>query len=129
MAIMNAIDKRLWGGPLRIMASQMQTSLNCGTTQAGRGIAAIDNPYCASTTYTMRDAPEQAMSLLDSNGRPVIVVSSLLLDQTPSYGRFLLAHECCHHTSDMCHAIGRSSVMSARSPAEADEARRRLLRG
>jgi hypothetical protein len=24
MAIMNAIDKRLWGGPLRIMASQMQ---------------------------------------------------------------------------------------------------------
>ena len=98
MAIMNAIDKRLWGGPLRIMASQMQTSLNCGTTQAGRGNAAIDNPYCASTTYTMRDAPEQAMSVLDSNGRPVIVVSSLLLDQTPSYGRFLLAHECCHHT-------------------------------
>ena len=58
----------------------------------------MDNPYCANTIYTMRDAPEQAMSVLDSNGRPVIVVSSLLLDQTPSYGRFLLAHECRHHT-------------------------------
>jgi hypothetical protein len=28
----------------------------------------------------------------------VIVVSSTVLDQAPAYGRFLMAHECCHHT-------------------------------
>ena len=34
-----------------------------------------DNPYCDVTTYTLRDVPEQAMSMLDSNGTPVIVVN------------------------------------------------------
>lgn len=84
--------------PLLIAAAIAALWLNCGTTQAGRGLAVTDNPYCAIATYTVRDVPEQAMSLLDSNGRPVIVVSSLLLNQTPAYGHFLLAHECCHHT-------------------------------
>jgi hypothetical protein len=28
----------------------------------------------------------------------VIVVSSLALRDKPAYGRFLMAHECCHHT-------------------------------
>lgn len=70
-----------------------------GETQAARmWLPTTDNPYCGVTTYMLRDLPEQAMSTLDSNGRPVIVVSSSTLVDTPLYGRFLLAHECCHHS-------------------------------
>jgi hypothetical protein len=72
--------------------------IGSGGAQAGRGLPVADNPYCDVTTYTLRDLPEQAMSTLESNGRPVIVVSSSVLDQSPVYGRFLMAHECCHHT-------------------------------
>src|SRR5215470_10464372 len=72
--------------------------LYCGGAHAGRGLPTTDNPYCAIATYTLRDLPEQAMSTLDSSGRPVIVVSSSVLNDTPAYGRFLMAHECCHHT-------------------------------
>ena len=73
--------------------------LFCGSSQAGKmWLPRTDNPYCDITTYTLREVPEQAMSMLDSNGRPVIVVSYLTLTQTPTYGRFLMAHECCHHT-------------------------------
>ena len=36
--------------------------------------------------------------MLDSNGRPVIVVNGRTLVEQPAYGRFLMAHECCHHT-------------------------------
>jgi hypothetical protein len=57
-----------------------------------------DNPFCDVTTYTLRDLPEQAISTLNSSDRPVIVVSLSVLDQPPAYGRFLMAHECCHHT-------------------------------
>jgi len=57
-----------------------------------------DNPYCDVSTYTLRDIPEQAMSMLDSNGKPLIVVNGRTLVDEPAYGRFLLAHECCHHT-------------------------------
>jgi hypothetical protein len=44
------------------------------------------------------DFPEQATSMMDSNGRPLIVVNSSTLAQNPAYGHFLMAHECCHHT-------------------------------
>jgi len=57
-----------------------------------------DNPYCDIRTYTLRDVPEQAMSMLNSNGTPVIVVNTTTLVEKPSYGRFLMAHECCHHS-------------------------------
>ena len=57
-----------------------------------------DNPYCAVDTYRARDVPEQAMSLSDASGRPVIVVNAGTLKDQPSYGRFLMAHECCHHS-------------------------------
>jgi hypothetical protein len=66
--------------------------------QAGRWLPEIENPYCPITTYTLRDVPEQASSMTDRLGRPVIVVNTLTLRQHPDYGRFLLAHECCHHT-------------------------------
>jgi hypothetical protein len=83
---------------LPIIALAAALALDCGGAHAGRSLSTTDNPYCSITTYTLRDLPEQAMSTLDSSGRPVIVVSSSLLNDTPAYGRFLMAHECCHHT-------------------------------
>ena len=56
------------------------------------------NPYCDVPTYVLRDLPEQAMSLHDSSGKPTIVVSGFTLADKPDYSRFLLAHECCHHS-------------------------------
>lgn len=73
--------------------------LFCGSSQAARmWLPKTDNPYCDVSTYTLRDIPEQAMSMLDSNGKPLIVVNGRTLVDEPAYGRFLLAHECCHHT-------------------------------
>jgi hypothetical protein len=73
--------------------------LFCDSSQAARmWLPKTDNPYCDVSTYALRDVPEQAMSMLDSNGRPVIVVNGRTLLEQPSYGRFLMAHECCHHT-------------------------------
>ncbi len=74
-------------------------ALFCGSSQAARmWLPKTENPYCDVTTYKLRELPEQAMSMLDSNGKPVIVVSGLTLTEKPSYGRFLMAHECCHHS-------------------------------
>jgi hypothetical protein len=42
--------------------------------------------------------PEQATSLHDRNGRPVVLINSSTLEKNPAYGQFLMAHECCHHT-------------------------------
>lgn len=56
------------------------------------------NPYCDVATYVLRDLPEQAMSLHDASGKPAIVVSGSTLADKPDYSRFLLAHECCHHS-------------------------------
>jgi hypothetical protein len=69
-----------------------------GSSQAARmWLPKADNPYCDVTTYRARELPEQAMSMLDSNGKPAIVISGLTMMEKPSYGRFLMAHECCHH--------------------------------
>jgi hypothetical protein len=73
--------------------------LFCGSAGATRlWYPTTENPYCEVTTYMLREVPEQAMSMTDSNGKPVIVVSALMLTEKPAYGRFLMAHECCHHT-------------------------------
>jgi hypothetical protein len=61
-------------------------------------LPSIDNPYCAISTYLLPDFPEQATSMLDSDGRPVVMVNARTLADSPSYGHFLMAHECCHHT-------------------------------
>src|SRR4026208_2376358 len=82
-----------------VLAAAAITGLGliCGGAQATRlTYPTADNPYCNVPTYALRDVPEQAMSTLDSNGTPVIVVSSIALRDKPAYGRFLLAHECCH---------------------------------
>lgn len=69
-----------------------------GDAHAGRWLPEIENPYCPIKTYTLRDVAEQASSMTDRAGRPVIVVNTLTLRQNPSYGKFLMAHECCHHS-------------------------------
>lgn len=85
--------------PLVIAVAVAGLWLFCGSSQAARmWLPKTDNPYCDVSTYTLRDVPEQAMSMLDSNGKPLIVVNGRTLVQEPAYGRFLLAHECCHHT-------------------------------
>ena len=69
-----------------------------GGAQAGRWLPTIENPYCPITTYMLGDVPEQAASMKDPKGHPVIVVNRRTLRERPSYSKFLLAHECCHHT-------------------------------
>jgi hypothetical protein len=89
-------------------AAIVALGLNCGSAQAqSRWLAAIENPYCAISTYRLRDLDEQAMSATDRRGLPLIVVSGTTLKDRPSYTRFLLAHECCHHS--LGH-VGRSRV-------------------
>jgi len=69
-----------------------------GDAEAGRFLPTVENPYCPITTYSLRDIAEQAASMTDTNGQPVIVVNLQTLREHPSYGKFLMAHECCHHT-------------------------------
>ena len=69
-----------------------------GAEAARFRLPVADNPYCSIATYKARDVAEQAMSVSDSSGRPVIVINAGTLKDEPSYGRFLMAHECCHHS-------------------------------
>jgi hypothetical protein len=67
----------------------------------------IDNPYCAITTYVLPDLTEQAMSTMDADDHPVIVVNGLTVRQEHDYAEFLMAHECCHHTLGHVAAVHR----------------------
>lgn len=69
-----------------------------GEAQAGRFMPEIENPYCTVKTYVLRNVAELASSMTDRRGRPVIVVNRRTLRDDPAYSKFLLAHECCHHT-------------------------------
>jgi hypothetical protein len=84
--------------PIVVLAALGGLGLFCDDAQAGRWLPTIENPYCPITTYMLRDVPEQAVSTKDPRGRPVIVVSRRTFRDRPSYGKFLMAHECCHHT-------------------------------
>ena len=85
--------------PVIAAAAILGLGLFCGRAEAGRmWYPTIDNPYCDIKTYLLRELPEQAMSMLDSNERPLIVVSAHTIKVDPAYGHFLMAHECCHHT-------------------------------
>jgi hypothetical protein len=85
--------------PALIVVGTLALGLFCGSASARQmWLPTIDNPYCAITTYLLPELPEQAMSSIDSDDRPIIVVSALTLAATRAYGRFLMAHECCHHT-------------------------------
>jgi len=78
---------------LAVTSSTQDTS-----ARPGRLLPETENPYCEIKTYKLRGIAEQASSMTDRRGRPVIVVNALTLRDQPNYGRFLLAHECCHHT-------------------------------
>ena len=69
-----------------------------GATARQLWLPTVDNPFCAITTYLLPELPEQAMSTIDADGQPVIVVSAMVMAESPTYGRFLMAHECSHHT-------------------------------
>jgi hypothetical protein len=85
--------------PVYITAGMLALGLFCGSASARQmWLPTIDNPYCSITTYLLPELPEQAMSSIDANDQPVIVVSALTMAETQAYGRFLMAHECCHHT-------------------------------
>jgi hypothetical protein len=85
--------------PLVLAAAMIGAGLLGGPGEAARmWMPKTTNPYCDVTTYVLRDLPEQAMSLRDANAKPVIVVSGSTLADKPDYSRFLLAHECCHHS-------------------------------
>ncbi len=85
--------------PLAFLLALASLGLFGGAGEAARmWMPRTTNPYCDVTTYVLRDLPEQAMSLRDSSGKPAIVVSGFTLEEKPSYSRFLLAHECCHHS-------------------------------
>jgi hypothetical protein len=86
-------------------AALLGLGLLCGAVNAGsdptrraRLLPSVDNPYCAISTKLLPDFPEQATSMMDSKGRPLILVNSATLSGNPAYGHFLMAHECCHHT-------------------------------
>ena len=54
-----------------VMAAIAGLGLFCGSAQAAKmWLPPADNPYCDITTYKLREVPEQAMSVLDSNGSP-----------------------------------------------------------
>jgi hypothetical protein len=98
-------QKVAWSGGLglrlpiiTIAAAISGLGLFCGNAQAGRWLPEVDNPYCPIKTYRLGNVAEQASSMTDRQGRPVIVVNSLTLREQPAYGKFLMAHECCHHT-------------------------------
>lgn len=97
-ALPGGLNLRLPIGVIVIAMAVAGLGLVCGTAQAGRWLPEIENPYCSIKTYTLRNVAEQASSLTDRLGRPVIVVNALTLRRAPSYSKFLLAHECCHHT-------------------------------
>ena len=42
--------------------------------------------------------PEEASSTQTADDRSVIVIDASILKSELSYGHFLMAHECCHHT-------------------------------
>ena len=86
--------------PLLVVAMALAgLGLACSSAWAGRvWLPKTENPYCDVATYMLRDLPELAMSMRDATGKPAIVVNGYTLHDKPSYSRFLLAHECCHHS-------------------------------
>ena len=81
-----------------ITAAILGLGLFCGNASARQlWLPTIDNPYCAITTYLLPEISEQALSTTD-NGQPIIVVSAMVMAQSAAYARFLMAHECSHHT-------------------------------
>ena len=58
----------------------------------------VANPFCDVATHLFANLPEQATSVIDKSGVPLIILSSVIVADDPAYAKFLMAHECCHHT-------------------------------
>jgi hypothetical protein len=94
--------------PILAGAAILGLGLFCGTISARQlWLPTVDNPFCSITTYLLPELPEQAMSTMDADEHPVIVVSALTMAESEAYGRFLMAHECCHHTLGHVNAYHR----------------------
>ena len=66
-----------------ILAAILSIGLFCGNASARQlWLPTIDNPFCAITTYLLPELPEQAMSTIDENGQPVIVVSAMTMAES-----------------------------------------------
>ena len=64
-------------------------AVNAGSDPTRRArLPSVDNPYCDIPTRLLPDFPEQATSMMDSRGRPVIVVNASTLARNPAYGHF-----------------------------------------
>ncbi len=57
----------------------------------------VTNAYCAVPTFAVLRLSGQARALLEFGEDPLILIDNSAA-QRPAYARFLLAHECCHHT-------------------------------
>lgn len=57
----------------------------------------LSNAYCNITTYVATNIAGHARATLLRNGKPVIYLNAVQ-SKDAAYSRFLLAHECCHHT-------------------------------
>jgi hypothetical protein len=82
-----------------VVVAILTLGLSCGGASAGQlWLPAIENPFCPIKTYMLPELAEQAISATDRDKHPVIVVSARAMVETAAYARFLMAHECCHHT-------------------------------
>jgi hypothetical protein len=78
-------------------------ALGLGADPAGADsvrMPALENPYCSVPTYALPSIPEQARAFIDPMGRPAIAIGANLFEKqaNEAYVRFLMAHECCHHS-------------------------------
>lgn len=79
---------------------------------------AVENPYCAVPTVTKPGVPEQARARLDAEGKPIILMDRGVFKQ-PDYARFLMAHECCHHTLGHLDRLQRQLAQVGSKPFSA----------
>jgi hypothetical protein len=82
-----------------VVAAILVLGLSCGSAGARQlWLPTVDNPFCPIKTYMLPELAEHALSAIDRDKQPVIVVSARAMVEEMAYGRFLMAHECCHHT-------------------------------
>jgi hypothetical protein len=78
--------------------------------------AVIYNPYCDILTYVLPDFSQLASSTEDAAENPVIVIDAGTLRHDRAYARFLMAHECCHHTLGHARLTSRRSAQLGPQP-------------
>lgn len=64
---------------------------------AGQLKSPLINEYCDVPTYVVPQLIGQARAIIQHDGTPLILIDAAIATNKP-YARFLLAHECCHHT-------------------------------